>query len=150
MCPSERTNEATRREWRKLGFYYELLDQPPCWRVVGSILGLENLARALDSYVRDPRNEMFSEHEHYGPYMYLKVQTSDAPEIDQDGIRGSLRDLARLRDLVATRLATAAPGDVIVIGAEYSEAISHSLRLEVRAASFDPAAEDSRLREAVD
>jgi hypothetical protein len=145
--PSRETNEATRREWRELGFYYESSDEPPRWRIVGSIDGLGGLARLLDSYVRDPRNDRESEHEHYGPYMYFKVQTANEPAIDADGIRGSLRDLVRLRDLIAARLAVARPGDRLVIGAEYAAATSHPLHLEARADDFDPASEDVQLAE---
>jgi hypothetical protein len=110
MSPSEATNQATREEWRELGFFYERTDEPPCWRFVGSAVGLAHLVKLLDAYVRDPRNETISDHEHYGPYMYLKVETSDSPEIDSRSIRGTLADLTRLRDLVADGLRDLCPG----------------------------------------
>jgi hypothetical protein len=147
MSPSEATNQATREEWRELGFFYERIDEPPCWRFVGSAAGLANLVKLLDAYVRDPRNETISEHEHYGPYMYLKVQTSESPEIDSQSIRGTLADLARLRDLVANGLRELRPGQTLAIGPEYSPAVSFPLRLEVREPKFDPASADLALSE---
>ena len=147
MSPSEATNEATREEWRELGFFYERTDEPPCWRFVGSAAGLANLVKLLDAYVRDPRNEAVSEHEHYGPYMYLKVQTSESPDIDSQSIRGTLSDLARLRDLVASGLSELGLGQSFVVGPAYSPAVTFPLRLEVREPEFDPASADPALSE---
>ena len=147
MSPSEATNEATREEWRQLGFFYETSDAPPGWRFVGSQSGLQNFARLLDEYVRDPRNEAISEHKHYGPYMYLKVTTSETAEIDQDGIRGSIGDLIRLRDLVGNALRELQPGGSLVLGSEYSASVSFPLHFEVREAEFDPASPDPDLAE---
>jgi len=145
MSPSEATNQATREEWRELGFFYECTDEPPCWRFVGSAAGLAKLVKLLDAYVRNPRNAALSEHEHYGPYMYLKVQTSESPEIDSQSIRGTLADLARLRDLVANGLRGLHPGQSRAIGPEYSPAVSLPLRLELREPEFDPASADPAL-----
>lgn len=147
MSPSEATNQATREEWRELGFYYETQEDPPCWRFVGSPLGLAKFVQLLDEYVRDPRNEALSEHEHYGPYMYLEVETANSPEIDNRSIRGSLPNLARLRDLVAVGLRSVGPGQSFVIGHEYSDAASFPLQFEVRDADFDPASADPQLPE---
>jgi hypothetical protein len=147
MSPSEVTNQATRVEWRELGFFYELRDDPPCWRLVGSASGLARLVTLLDEYVREPRNETISEHEHYGPYMYLEVQTAESPEIDNESIRGSLADLARLRDLIARDLPALRPGQTLIIGPEYSPSVSHPLHLELREAEFDPASADRALSE---
>jgi hypothetical protein len=147
MSPSEATDQATRDEWRELGFFYERTGQPPCWRFIGSAAGLANVIKLLDLYVRNPRNEAISEHEHYGPYMYLKVQTAESPEIDSHSIRGSLSDLARLRDLIANGLRHLRPGQSITIGSEYSPSVSFPLRLELREAEFDPASADPALHE---
>ena len=147
MSPSEATNQATRDEWRELGFFYERTDEPPRWRFVGSAAGLANLVKLLDAYVRDPRNETISEHDHYGPYMYLKVQTSESANIDSQSIRGTLADLARLRDLIADGLRDLRPGQSLAIAPEYSPAVSFPLRLELREPEFDPASADSALPE---
>ena len=147
MSPSEATNQATREEWRGLGFFYEIRDHPPCWRLVGSASGLANLVELLDRYARDPQHEAVSEHKHYGPYMYLKVQTAESPEIDNRSIRGSLSDLARLRDLIASGLRSLRPGESLTIGPEYSPSVSFPLHLELREPRFDPASSDPALSE---
>src|SRR5262245_59820689 len=110
MNPSEATTRATREDWRELGFYYATQEEPPGWLVIGPPAGLSRFVSLLDDYVQDSRNATLSGHEHYGPYMYLKVQTSEAPEIDRQSIRGSLPDLARLRDLIAAALRSHGPG----------------------------------------
>ncbi len=147
MGPSEATNQATREEWRELGFFYETRDEPACWRLVGSQSGLANLVKLLDQYVRDPRNETISEHQHYGPYMYLKVETAESPEIDRSSIRGSLSDLASLRDLIAKGLRGLRPGQTLIVGEEYSPAVTFPLHLELREAGFDPSSVDPALSE---
>lgn len=147
MNPSEATNQATREEWRELGFFYEARDEPRCWRLVGSASGLAKFVKLLDEYVRDHRNEAISEHEHYGPYLYLKVQTAKSPEIDSKSIRGSLADLARLRDLVASGLRSLRVGESLNIGPEYSPSVTYPLQLELREAKFDPASADPTLSE---
>jgi hypothetical protein len=147
MSPSEATNQATREEWRELGFFYETRDDPACWRLIGSASGLAKFVKLLDQYVCDPRKEAISEHEHYGPYMYLKVQTAESPEIDGEGIRGSLADLARLRDLIAHGLRNLSAGESFVIGPEYSPSVILPLRVELRESDFDPASEDPALPE---
>ena len=63
------------------------------------------------------------------------------------GIRGSLHDLARLRDLIAHALEASRPGQSFHVGAEYCASVSHPLNFEVREASFDPATEDPQLAE---
>jgi hypothetical protein len=146
MSPSEATNRATGEEWRALGFYYETREEPPSWLFIGSRDGLSRLASLLGDYVADPRNATVSEHEHYGPYMYLEVQTAEVPEIDQRGIRGSLHDLARLRDLIAAALRTHRPGQSFVIGREYAETVDFPLCFQVRGEGFDPASADPQLR----
>ena len=145
VSPSEATNQATRAEWRELGFFYELKKNPPSWRIVGSMQGLANFPRLLDLYAQDPRNRALSEHAHYGPYMYLKIETAEPSEIDNRSIRGSIRDLLRLRDLVAAQLQKANTGDSFVVGLEYSVLVTHPLHFEVREDAFDPASADPQL-----
>ncbi len=147
MSPSETTNQHTREEWRELGFFYETQDAPHCWRIVGSKSGLGNFVKLLDEYVRDPRNEAISEHKHYGPYMYMKVVTSESATIDRDSIRGSMADLGRLRDLVANKLRDVQTGGSLVLGPEYSASVTFPLHFEVREAGFDPASADPGLTE---
>ena len=145
MSPSDLTNQATREEWQELGFFYERETNPVSWRIIGSREGLSNFPHLLDLYAQDPRNQTLSEHSHYGPYMYLKVETAELPEIDERSIRGSISDLLRLRDLVAGRLQQSRCGDSFIIGTEYSEKVSHPLHFEVREDEFDPASADSQI-----
>ena len=147
LSPSNATIQATREEWRQLGFFYETKTDPPCWRIVGSIEGLSNFPLILDLYAQDPRNKTLSEHAHYGPYMYLKVETAESPEIDDRSIRGSLSDLLRLRDLVTAQLQQARPGTTFVVRFEYSRSVTYPLHFEVREDGFDPASADPRLSE---
>jgi hypothetical protein len=63
--PSDGTNQATRREWRELGFFCDRNDQKKEWRLIGSRSGLLRFHDALLEYVDDPCNDYQSEHEHY-------------------------------------------------------------------------------------
>jgi hypothetical protein len=145
MSPSEKINEETREEWRELGFFYETREQPPCWRFVGSVSGLSRFVQLLDEYVADTRNALLTDHKHYGPYMYLKVQTADFAEIDQQSIRGTLPDLTRLRDLVAASLGACSAGATFSIASEYSRWVTYPLMFEVQPEGFDPASADPEL-----
>ena len=145
MSPSEATNRATREEWRDLGFYYETRSDPPHWLFLGSAAGLARFVQLLDDYVADPKNRIVGEHEHYGPYGYLKIQTAEVAGIDDRSIRGSLSDLERLRDLVSERLVDSGVGQSFSIAAEYSKDTVVPLRFEVRASGFDPASADPHI-----
>ena len=70
--PSDATNRMTRRE---LGFVYDKDDDRKESRLVGSRSGLLRFRDLLLEYSADPRNAKKSEHEHYGPYMYLEIMT---------------------------------------------------------------------------
>jgi len=94
--PSDATNEATRREWRELGFFYDRNDQQKLWELIGSRSGLMRFRDALSEYAEDPNNDYESEHKHYGPYLYLEIMTWPEPGFDDHAIRGSLPDLKRL------------------------------------------------------
>jgi len=146
MTPSEATDEATRREWRELGFYYEKDDQAKHWRFVGSRAGLMRFREALLAYVADERNRLDSEHEHYGPYMYLEVMTWPEAGIDGHSIHGTTDDLRRLAGLVKRALESTQPGDRFVIGPEYSPKGEYSMHFEVMEDGFDPVAADGGLR----
>lgn len=141
--PSEKTDLATQREWRELGFYYEL-DQPKKkWRLVGSKAGLLHFAKLIQAYVADPRNQKLSEHEHYGPYMYLEVGTWDKAEITDHWIAGPLDKLATLAQEIEQKITGAAVGDIIDVGHGFAPSSDVRLILEVSSDSFDPASADS-------
>jgi hypothetical protein len=138
MCPSEDTIQ----EWRELGFFYKFDHSRSFWHLVGSKAGLQKFARLVDEYACNPQNDLISEHEHFGPYMYLEVMTWTEPRITSHAIEGTLKDLERLSLLIEDSLSEAQPGDQVTIGAEYSTYMEASLVLEVRTDDFDPASED--------
>jgi hypothetical protein len=145
MSASEAMDEATRREWRELGFYYEKDDQAKRWRFVGSRAGLMKFHEALLAYVADDRNSQDSQHEHYGPYMYLEVMTWPEAGADGHSIHGTIDDLRRLAGLIGERLASTLPGDRFVIGPEYSPSAEYSMHFEVMEDGFDPVVADTYL-----
>ena len=138
MTPSEATNAASRREWRDLGFFYDRNDSAREWRLVGSLDGLRVFVELLQTYSRNPRHAGQSEHDHYGPYMYLKVMTWPDPGINSNAIYGTLDDLKRLARLIAQRLQHATPGDTCAVGKAYEPGCEYELVLEIRDAGFDP------------
>ena len=129
----------------KLGFYYEF-DEGNCqWLLIGSKSGLQNLSRIVDEYASNPRNDLVSEHEHLGPYMYLELMTWTEPRITAHAIEGRLVDLKQLSLLIDDALSKAQPGDQITIDSQYSSSNEATLKLQVRADDFDPAIEDKVL-----
>jgi hypothetical protein len=143
--PSDAVNEKTREEWRALGFFYAVDHEAKVWTLVGSRAGLLCFRDTLRAYVADPRNALESEHEHYGPYMYLKVMTWPEAGFDNNAIRGPLADLARLAALVEGNLAASRPGSTVRIQDEFAADSPYTLVLEVREDSFDPAKADPLL-----
>jgi hypothetical protein len=76
--------------------------------------------------------------------MYLEVMTWPEPGFDDHAIRGPQTELARLAQLIETKLAEAPPGSLIQIREEYAPNSPYSLILDVRADGFDPAKADPR------
>ena len=146
MTPSEATNQATRTEWRNLGFFYEVNELERHWRFIGSRAGLGRFAELLDRYCADPDNSASSEHVHYGPYMYLEVMTWPDAGIDGDSIHGSLDDIARLAQLIRHQLERVRPGDTFRLGKGFAVDCEYDLVLEVKNDGFDPAEADPGLR----
>jgi len=64
---------------------------------------------------------------------------------DEHAIRGPLDDLARLGNLIETKLATARPGSCIRIQEEFAAASPYALVLDLREDGFDPAEADPLL-----
>ena len=143
--PSDATNAATRREWRELGFFYDRDDHAKVWLLTGSRAGLLGFCDVLRAYAADPRNELQSEHEHYGPYAYLEVMTWPEAGFDDHAIRGSLPDIARLATIIENTLAAALPGSTIRIQEEFAEDSPYGLILNLKEDGFDPASADHAL-----
>jgi hypothetical protein len=146
--PSDATNDATRADWRELGFFYDVDHECRQWRLVGSRRGLLGFAQLLDRYVADPANRLESEHEHYGPYMYLEVMTAKTPGIDGHSIHGTLADLTRLASITRTRISDTQPGQSVVIKDDYAVEAQYSLVLQLRPGDFDPSSADAAIASA--
>jgi hypothetical protein len=143
--PSETVNKSTRREWRDLGFFYEVDEDRREWRLVGSRSGLLNFRDLLMRYAANSQHETRSEHDHYGPYMYLKIMTWTEPGIDGNAIYGTLQDLRRLAGIIEAKLEDATPGSLLRIQVEFADGCDYCLVLDVRDDSFDPASADPEL-----
>lgn len=135
----------TRAEWQALGFFCDRDDSAEEWIVVGSRAGLACFSALLREYVADPSNAMLSEHEHYGPYLYLEVMTWTDAGMDDHSIHGTLQDLDRLAMLVDGRTAVLRPGERSRIREEFSATSRYSLVLDLREDGFDPASLDGNL-----
>ena len=141
--PSDATNQATRREWRELGFFYERDDAAKHWRLIGSAQGLLRFAQLVRDYAANPGHDMLSEHAHYGPYMYLEIGTWSGPEITDHWIAGRPSDLLRLSTVIQERLARATVGDRFRLRSAYVPSSTYELVIEVRDDAFDPARADA-------
>jgi hypothetical protein len=102
--PSEKVNQITRDEWRELGFFYDFEEKSSRWLLVGSRTGLLKFRDMLTEYANNSRNDNLSEHDHYGPYMYLELMTWDKPQITEHAICGTLPDFKRLAEVVEKKL----------------------------------------------
>ena len=140
--PPGLTEDQIKREWRKLGFFCELDDQNRTWTLTGSRAGLLFFPDLLFGYVADPENGRDGDQKHYGPYGSLDIMTLPHAGFGGNAIRGSLLDLARLAELVETKLAIAQPGERITIREEFATDSPYSLVLDIRADGFDPASTD--------
>lgn len=148
--PSDATNQSTVEEWEELGFFYDVDDENKQWIFIGSRSGLSNFPRLLSNYVADSRNEMISEHEHYGPYMYLKVVTLEVPEIGGRYIGGPLQSLAKLGELFEKKLSSSTVGYSFQIGPEFCDNPEYRIGVIVKEDGFHPAMADAGLTEYIE
>ena len=140
-------NEATRRDWRELGFYYERDDSAKTWRLLGTRNGLLGFAESLKAYAADENKEQISEHEHFGPYWYLEVGTWHTPEITNHWIAGPLESIAALASHVETELGAARPPAIIKVREKFAPNSLYEFQFEVQPEEFDPALADPQCRE---
>ena len=138
--------EETRSEWRELGFFYERDDGAREWRLIGSRDGLVRFATLLRAYAADPGHTMKSEHQHYGPYMYLEIMTWPQAGMDDHSIHGPLDALERLASLVEMKVAGVEPGERARLRDEFAPGATYSLVFDVRHDGFDPASADQSLQ----
>ncbi|MBK6699964.1 MAG: hypothetical protein IPG55_08720 [Saprospiraceae bacterium] len=134
-------NQQDRDEWRELGFYYDHFNDIE-WRFFGSKQGLQNFVKLLDEYTNDPKYIGLSEHEHYGPYNYLKIMTWDKPTITKDYIAGRIQDLKKLRNIINTKLKNSNPEQEFNIEKEYGIENTIGAKFFIMPDDFDPASMD--------
>lgn len=139
-------NEQTREDWRELGFFYDFDKNNCCWRLIGSQQGLLKFSDILNEYANDARKAALSEHEHYGPYWYLKLTTWEKPAITANAIYGRLEDFQSLSKLVKQKLLKTVVGDRITIDKEYSLENEARIVFEVKSDDFDASEADSLLK----
>jgi hypothetical protein len=141
--------EMIKQEWRDLGFYYELEENNDFkqWRFYGSKQGLFNFINLLEIYTTNKSNDYISEHDHYGPYNYLKIMTWNKPEITENCFAGTIADLNDLKGIVARKLDVTGVGQTFVIGKEYGEGNTANARFFVMADDFDPVSMDDNYNE---
>jgi hypothetical protein len=141
--PSEDINAVTRSEWRSLGFFYERDDGLKKWRILGTANGLREFAHQIRLYAKNPKSKEISEHEHFGPYQYLKIGTWHRAEITQDWIAGPIESLERLAseiDLYAIRSGTV---NLFNLRPVFAPGSPYELSLELQPDDFDPALADA-------
>ena len=131
-------------EWRQLGFYYDRDDRLDVnqWRFFGSNKGLQNFVSLLDKYTATPANDTLSEHEHYGPYSYLKIMTWDKPIITADYIAGTIQDLKNLKNLISEKLLNSIAGQTFAIDKDFGQDNTITAKFFVMADDFDPVSMD--------
>lgn len=132
-------------EWRELGFYYNFDASPSVnqWRFFGSKEGLLNFVKLLDDYVSNPNNYQLFEHEHYGPYMQLKIITLEAQNVINDNaIGGTIIDLKRLRNLLANKIEKTLVGQTFTIDQDFGEDNTATTKFFVMPDNFDPVSMD--------
>lgn len=147
MSPSDKVNQQTKKEWRELGFYYDFNDKTSSWQIVGSRKGLLKFCKLLEDYASDEKYRGLSEHEHYGPYSYLKFMTWKGAEITEKAICGTQEDFRNLARLVRDKLFFANVNDSFMISVEYAKDSNVSIDFQIKQNKFDPASADIQLND---
>lgn len=138
----------TIEEWRQLGFYYDLVEKGSTkeWQFSGSKKGLSNFAEILTSYTDNGKNDSLSEHEHVGPYNYLKIMTWYKPVITDQYFAGTIQDLKALANLICEKLKSTQEGEAFSIDADYGVDNTAATNFLVKADTFDPASMDDQIQ----
>lgn len=130
-------------EWRDLGFYYDFNEGINQWQFYGSKKGLQSFVNLINDYIQDERNNTLFKHEHYGPYMYLKIITLENEAIIyEDAIGGSISDLSKLKDIISYKITNTNTGQTFSIHNDYGKNNSANTKFFVMEDTFDPASMD--------
>lgn len=125
--------------------YFDFDDEKLCWKIQGSKKGINKFCQLLIKYAHNDLNKPISEHQHYGPYLYLKFVTWDEPKITSDAIFGSLDDFIRLSDMIRKSLTKTVPNSSFIICNEYASNAEASILIQITDDEFDPASADEQL-----
>ena len=130
---------ATIEEWRDLGFHYDLDHVRRVWTITGSVMGLSQFAAILRRFASDPRNDVRFEHDHYGPYGYLKIMNNpDERGFNSNAIFAPRLEFGKLADLIDSRLANSNSGFTIELTHDFAPDSEYELRLVVAPDDFEP------------
>jgi hypothetical protein len=130
---------ATIEEWRDLGFHYDLDDERHVWALTGSPIGLSRFATILRQFASDSRNDVRFEHDHYGPYGYLKIMNNPEERgFNSNAIFAPRSEFSELADLIESRLAKSKTGSTINLSHDFAPKSEYELRLIVAPEDFDP------------
>jgi hypothetical protein len=142
---TEMTKKITIEEWRQLGYYYERDDDNKEWIITASPFGVKTFAQSILRYAESTRFSEYGDHEHYGPYWYLKIMTTPLPEMNENAISGTKDDLKRLYEIIREKVENSEPGSNITIGKEYAEDCEYKLVLKLQEYGYDPSINDPQL-----
>ncbi|MEO6133840.1 MAG: hypothetical protein ABIP35_01730 [Ginsengibacter sp.] len=131
-------------EWRQLGFYYDLeeTDNSKEWRFYGDRNGLHNFVKLLEDYTNNPVNNFLSEHEHYGPYGYLKIMTWSKPVITENYIAGTITDLKDFKNILTEKIKEIQIGQTFTTDEQYGIGNTASTKFFIMEDNFDPVSMD--------
>ena len=139
--------EYNKTEWRELGFYYDREDKTKEWLFQGDRKGLLKLANLFRNYGKKEKNRSQFEHDHYGPYMYFKLQTVlEEKGFDKNAIYGDLEDIIELGDIVERKVKKMNIGDNESLRSEYCPESDYDLKLILEPDGFDPVSADSWIK----
>jgi hypothetical protein len=140
--------EATKEEWRDLGFFYDRIEDKRKWVFRGDRSGLLKLSAIFKEYGKNERRCRESEHDHYGPYMYLKVMTVYGRRgINDDAIYGNLKDIYHLGEMVEGKVQNMKQGEEVSLRDEYSKESDFDMILVLEPEGFDPVSADGWVRD---
>lgn len=118
-------------EWNQFGFHYTINDDEKVWIFTGTKSGLKKFYSILVEYTSDERNNIVSEHAHYGPDFYLEIMTWPEAQINDHCICGTFDDLKRLAKTFLEKLMQTEVGKNFVINSQYTDKAAYSIRVNV-------------------
>lgn len=141
---SDKLKQIIKEEWRQLGYHYDIDNKLKKWIFTASPFGLQDFVYHIENFADQSTSNTKSEHEHFGPYEYLKIMIWDSPGIDKDSIYGSREDLLRLAAIIKKHLTDENICKTITIRDKYTETAEYSLELNIQEYGFDPATCDEQ------